>query len=368
MNRTLRRVALSALVLSVACIPQLAGPVPVSELRFFDANQNVILDLVTPNEFVWQRSLLGPVPTTAPEGVDFIATGTAEGDVRFTNLQAPQMEAHLFKQDLDALQATYDGYLADVTPTMFPPPPTSQSAFARKDAWHAILENFDIEGNSVLDDAVIPFAPNTAWDLSQRYAVNPLLKTDFGAAVGSTDPQTGAIQTVRVLRPGLCAFNQPYTQPDDNGLLDQVSDVFWSTIFGYIDGQGGNVARQWSEVTARLDRRGSDPIGGFELAFEISIGSPACAGPCTEMVGVYDVAFDIGADGVLTGDVDDGDNVTSPTDQNTHDTFDAQIVGKIGSGLHDAAAGKQWHDVPFVLRRTESSRSDAGYRVHARPA
>ena len=63
------------------------------------------------------------------------------------------------------------------------------------------------------------------------------------------------------------------------------------------------------------------------------------------MVGVYDMAFLVGQDGVLSAEVTSGDNVTSPVDQSAHDGLDGAITGQIGGAIHDAAAGQQWRSV-----------------------
>jgi len=262
MNRfSASRVRALSLALASALLASCAstGPITTGELRVLQWG-NVIKVEGAAGGRTLNSIDLAPVPSMPLLGVinpisavDMVGTNVSLAPIDSGGqLLGPQIEAHLFVDNL----ADTNEYLRGVG---------AASAVQQWDDRATI-------GHRGMGLAV-PYPPNTTWPLGKRYQVGPpVLPLYFWPniepeAPGSDPEGTGSIKSVRIYKPGLCGVEVAFTQPDNQGLFDQVSDTLWQKFSS--NGSLSSPVRAYSRATTLLDE-GVDifgPRGGFFLYF-----------------------------------------------------------------------------------------------------
>lgn len=230
------------------------------ELRFLQRGNVVRTESMAGPRTV-SFSELGPVPLmplldviNPLSSIDLSGVNVSLEPVNNQGLPGPQIEAHLFVDDLNNTN-DYLRFVAAASPV--------QQWDARAAVNH--------RGFSL----AVPFPPNPGWNRSQRFPVGPpMLPVWFW---GPHEPAESAlnadglasVKSVRFYRPGLCSTEIAFTQADNRGIFDQVSDTLFQRFAARELFDRGSPVRAYSRASVLLDD-GVDafgPNGGFLLFF-----------------------------------------------------------------------------------------------------
>lgn len=250
----------SLVVLIVGLAGCSLGPFSTGELRFLQHGNVVRTEgMVGPRTV--SRSELGPVafmpllgsfnPLTA---IDFSGVNVSLAPIDNQGLPGRQVEAHLFVDDLSATN-DFLRFVGAASPVQ---PWDERAGVAHR-------------GQTM----VVPFPPHPGWSLNQRWSVGPpfLPVWFWGAAQPAESALTAdghpSIKAVRFYRAGLCSTEVAFTQANQRGVFDEISNQLFGQFAANESLDRGSAVRAYSRVTALLDDDidAFGPQGGFLLFF-----------------------------------------------------------------------------------------------------
>jgi hypothetical protein len=199
---------------------------------------------------------LGPVPATplpALTSIDITGSNLSIAPVDNQGLKGPQFEAHFFGADLTTTNNALR-VIGAAQPVVM---------------WDQ-LTDFPHLGGA----AIVPWPPNSGWNLNVTYSLVPVTSSLFWDGVGPLPPASdpngqGSVKSMRIYRVGECSTEQAFTTTDNKGLFDLLSDKLYDQFSHSNRIDGGSAQRGYSRVTTLLDDGLTifGPKGGFFLYF-----------------------------------------------------------------------------------------------------